>query len=42
VVEDDLIETLMRATRTVLKDPLTPRTGVGFVLDVDRVFGGEA
>ena len=29
------------ATRTVLGDPLTPKTGIGFVIDVDRVFGME-
>jgi len=41
VVEDDAVDTLMRATRAVLKDPLTPKTGIGFVIDVDRVFGSE-
>ena len=41
VVEDDLVEALVRATRTILKGPLTSRTGIGFVLDVDRVFGLE-
>lgn len=42
VVEDDQVDALIQATRTVLGDPLTPRTGVGFVLDVDRVFGMDA
>ena len=40
VVEDDLVEPLVQATRSVLKEPLSPRTGVGFVLDVPRTFGG--
>jgi hypothetical protein len=30
-----------QATRSVLRDPLTPKTGIGFVIDVDRVFGME-
>jgi hypothetical protein len=25
----------------VLPEPLTPKTGIGFVIDVDRVFGME-
>jgi hypothetical protein len=29
------------ATRGVLGDPLTPKTGIGCVSDVDRVFGME-
>jgi hypothetical protein len=41
VVEDDAVDALLRATRSVLKDPLTPKTGIGFVIDVDRVFGSE-
>jgi hypothetical protein len=41
VVEDHQVEDLIRASRTVLKDPLTPRTGVGFVIDVVRTFGAE-
>jgi hypothetical protein len=39
VVDDNLVETLAQATRSVLRDPLTPKTGIGFVIDVDRVFG---
>jgi orotidine-5'-phosphate decarboxylase len=42
VVEDDAVDALVRATRFVLKDPLTPKTGIGFVIDVDRVFGNES
>ena len=30
---------LAQATRAVLGDPLTPKTGIGFVIDVERVFG---
>ena len=41
VVEDAQVDALVTATRSVIRDPLTPRTGVGFVLDVDRVFGME-
>jgi hypothetical protein len=41
VVEDHLVEALIQATRGVLPDPLTPKTGIGFVIDVDRVFGME-
>ena len=41
VVEDDVVDALLRATRSVLRDPLTPKTGIGFVIDVDRVFGSE-
>jgi hypothetical protein len=41
VVEDGAVDALMQATRAVLKDPLTPKTGIGFVVDVDRVFGSE-
>jgi nitrogen regulatory protein PII len=41
VVEDGQVEALVQATRSVLRDPLTPRTGVGFVIDVDRLFGME-
>jgi hypothetical protein len=26
----------------VLPGPLTPKTGIGFVIDVDRVFGMES
>lgn len=40
VVDENLVEELIRATRAVLP-ALTPRTGVGFVVDVDRVFGAE-
>jgi Trk K+ transport system NAD-binding subunit len=29
----------VQATRSVLREPLTPKTGIGFVIDVDRVFG---
>ena len=39
VVDDNLVEALAHATRSVLRDPLTPKTGIGFVIDVDRVFG---
>jgi hypothetical protein len=39
VVDDNLVEALAQATRSVLRDPLTPKTGIGFVIDVDRVFG---
>ena len=39
VVDDNLVEALAQATRSVLQDPLTPKTGIGFVIDVDRVFG---
>ena len=41
VVEDGQVEGLVQATRSVLKDPLTSRTGIGFVIDVDRTFGME-
>ena len=41
VVDDHLVEALAQATRSVLRDPLTPKTGIGFVIDVDRVFGME-
>jgi orotidine-5'-phosphate decarboxylase len=44
VVEDDVVDVvdaLLRATRSVLRDPLTPKTGIGFVIDVERVFGSE-
>lgn len=41
VVDDDRVDALIEATRSILRDPLTPRTGVGFVLDVDRMFGAE-
>ena len=39
VVDDNLVEALAQATRSVLRNPLTPKTGIGFVIDVDRVFG---
>ena len=43
VVEDAAAaEALARATRAVLKEPLTAKTGIGFVIDVERVFGAEA
>jgi nitrogen regulatory protein P-II len=42
VVDDNLVEALAQATRSVLRDPLTPKTGIGFVIDVDRVFGMDA
>ena len=42
VVDDQLVDALVQATRAVLPDPLTPKTGIGFVIDVDRVFGMEA
>ena len=41
VVDDHLVDALAQATRAVLRDPLTPKTGIGFVIDVDRVFGME-
>ena len=41
VVDDHLVDALARATRSILRDPLTPKTGIGFVIDVDRVFGME-
>jgi hypothetical protein len=41
VVDDPLVDALAVATRTVLGDPLTAKTGIGFVIDVDRVFGME-
>jgi hypothetical protein len=41
VVDDHLVDALTQATRSVLRDPLTPQTGIGFVIDVDRVFGME-
>jgi hypothetical protein len=40
VVDDPLVDSLIGVARAVLRDPLTPRTGVGFVLDVERSFGG--
>lgn len=42
VVDDGLVEALAQATRSILRDPLTPKTGIGFVIDVDRVFGTES
>lgn len=42
VVDDNLVEALTQATRSVLRDPLTPKTGIGFVIDVDRVFGMDS
>jgi hypothetical protein len=41
VVDDNLVEALAQATRSVLRDPLTPKTGIGFVIDVDHMFGME-
>jgi hypothetical protein len=41
VVDDHLVDGLVQATRSILPDPLTPKTGIGFVIDVDRVFGME-
>ena len=41
VVEDTKVEGLIQATRSILRDPLTPQTGIGFVIDVDRTFGME-
>jgi hypothetical protein len=41
VVEDNLVDGLAQATRSVLRDPLTPKTGIAFVIDVERVFGME-
>lgn len=42
VVDDHLVGALTEATRSVLRDPLTPETGVGFVVDVERLFGTDA
>jgi hypothetical protein len=42
VVEDDVVDALLRATRSVLRGPLTPKTGIRFVIDVERVFGSES
>jgi hypothetical protein len=42
VVDDSVVDALTQATRSVLKDPLTPKTGIGFVIDVDRMFGTES
>jgi nitrogen regulatory protein PII len=42
VVDDSVVDALTQATRSVLKDPLTAKTGIGFVIDVDRVFGTES
>lgn len=39
VVDDHLVDGLVQATRSVIREPLTPNTGIGFVIDVDRVFG---
>ena len=39
VVDDHLVDALIQATRSVIREPLTPNTGIGFVIDVDRVFG---
>jgi hypothetical protein len=41
VVDDRLVDALAQATRAVLGDPLAPTTGIGFVIDVERVFGME-
>jgi orotidine-5'-phosphate decarboxylase len=41
VVDDRLVDGLIRATRTVLGGALMPQTGIGFVVDVDRIFGTE-
>ena len=41
VVDDHLVEALSQATRSILPDPLTPKTGIGFVIDVDHMFGME-
>jgi hypothetical protein len=41
VVDDGVVDALARATRSVLRDPVTPKTGIGFVIDVDHVFGNE-
>jgi hypothetical protein len=41
VVDDGVADALAQATRSVLRDPLTPKTGIGFIIDVDRVFGME-
>lgn len=39
VVDDHVVDALIQATRSVLPESLTPKTGIGFVLDVERVFG---
>ena len=41
VVNDDLVDVLIEATRSALPERLTSKTGIAFVLDVDRVFGTE-
>jgi hypothetical protein len=41
VVDGHLVDALTQAMRAVLRDPLTLKTGIGFVIDVDRVFGME-
>jgi hypothetical protein len=41
VVDDHLVDALVQATHSALPEPLTPKTGVGFVIDVDRMFGTD-
>jgi hypothetical protein len=41
VVDDGLVDRLVGATRAALGGALTPQTGIGFVIDVDRIFGLE-
>ncbi len=42
VVDDHLVDALVQATRSVIREPLSPKTGIGFVIDVDRVLGMDA
>jgi hypothetical protein len=42
VVDDSLVDALAQATRSVLREPLTPKTGIGFVIDVHSMFGAES
>jgi hypothetical protein len=39
VVDDHLVDALIQGARSALPEPLTSKTGIGFVIDVDRVFG---
>jgi hypothetical protein len=39
VVDTHVADALVQPTRSALPESLTPQTGIGFVLDVERVFG---
>jgi hypothetical protein len=39
VVDDDVVDSLIRAASSVLGEISEPHTGVAFVLDVDRIVG---